>query len=226
MISIAENIDKILKSAGNDNLEAEGNILFPANLEECSKILQCASKNHLNLRIAGRGSQIPHSDDFIILSTTRLSFKEEVDEENSTSTIGGGAEYRRLMEICTNFKFDLPDYGGTVGGCLAGSKSLKSHFELQNRILSMTCVLVSGQNMEFGSKSVKDVAGYRIVPLFFGSRGRLGIIAGVTINLAPMIRPQSSVSRNSSDDKIAKDQNDDTTVRKILKAFDPQGILV
>ena len=223
MLSTAEKIEKILKSAGDGKLEFEGNVLFPADFEECKKILLSASENHLKIRIAGKGSQIPYPEDMIIVSTVRLSSDEKIDEANSTLTIGAGSVYTRLTDISTQYMFNLPEYMGTIGGCLAGSKSLESHFELQNRVLSMKCILSSGQIVEFGSESVKDVAGYRIAPLFFGSMGRLGIIAGVTLNLAPMVR--APLSLPSSATKKVNERHENAVAGKILRAFDPEEIL-
>ena len=224
MNPIDENIRKIIQSAGIEDARKVGSRLLPETIEECSRILKAASDNRINIRIVGNGSQSQQLEDCITLSTSKLSIEEEIDYENSTLTIGSGSDYSKFEKMTTDFSFSPSEFNGTIGGCISGAKSLPASLDLKDRLLMMKCVLPTGKVMELGSKAVKDVAGYDLAPLFFGAYGKLGLIASVTLNLAPMVRFRNNVvgepvlHESESSDEIGGG------LSKIIAVFDPAGI--
>ncbi len=77
--------------------------------------------------------------------------------------------------------------GGSIGFNQNSPEALK-YGALKNRVLGMTIVKGDGTPLKFGAKVIKNVAGYDVPKLFFGSLGTLGVIADVILKLEP--RPQ------------------------------------
>ena len=60
-----------------------------------------------------------------------------------------------------------------------------AHGTPRDQVLGLEVVTGDGRVLEFGGKVVKNVAGYDIVRLLIGSRGKLGFITRVNIRLKP-----------------------------------------
>ena len=75
---------------------------------------------------------------------------------------------------------------GTIGGLIAsgrGSAILAEDMPARRWILGSTIVLTSGQVISSGGVTVKNSSGYAITHAMWGSRGRLAVLASVTIRL-------------------------------------------
>ncbi len=94
----------------------------------------------------------------------------------------------RLAEHGQRLSLDPPG-DPTVGACIAADLSgPRSHRfgTVRDLVLGMTAVLADGTVASSGGKVVKNVAGYDLAKLFCGSRGRLGLIARVSLRLHPL----------------------------------------
>ena len=89
------------------------------------------------------------------------------------------------------FPHSAPSPNSTIGGSIAfnlnSPESLK-YGVLKNRVLGATVIKADGTPLRFGAKVIKNVAGYAVTKLFFGSLGTLGVIADVILKLEP--KPQ------------------------------------
>lgn len=181
-----------------------------------------ASEKKLRLLIRGFGTQSEPEGDRLIVSTRGFDTITADSAGDLTVTAGSGVPYQRLKDVLTPLSDDWPDYPGSIGGCICGDRHLPAHIFLVSRILMMTIVRSNGDVVDLGSRSVKDVAGYRIAPLFFGSGGKLGLITGVTFNKAPVYRDYSPVTAN---EKFSLPSNSEEYVRGLQQLFDHAGIL-
>jgi glycolate oxidase FAD binding subunit len=126
------------------------------------------------------------------LSTARLDAVLEHEPGDLTCVVEAGirlsALNARLGEYGQRLTLDPPG-DPTVGACIAADLSgPRSHRfgTVRDLVLGMTVVLADGTVANSGGKVVKNVAGYDLGKLFCGSRGRLGLIARVSLRLHPL----------------------------------------
>ena len=93
--------------------------------------------------------------------------------------------------------FEPPHFGpqATLGGCIAAGLSgprRAAAGALRDFVLGIKVVDGRGEALSFGGQVMKNVAGYDVSRLLAGSLGTLGLIAEVSLKLAP--RPQAETS--------------------------------
>ena len=86
--------------------------------------------------------------------------------------------------------FEPPHFGAsaTLGGCIAAGLSgprRASAGALRDFVLGVKLIDGRGQALSFGGQVMKNVAGYDVSRLIAGSLGTLGLIAEVSLKLAP-----------------------------------------
>ena len=93
--------------------------------------------------------------------------------------------------------FEPPHFGpgATVGGCVAAGLSgprRSSAGALRDFVLGLKLIDGRAQALSFGGQVMKNVAGYDVSRLIAGSLGTLGLIAEVSLKLAP--KPQAEAT--------------------------------
>jgi glycolate oxidase len=83
------------------------------------------------------------------------------------------------LETCT--------IGGNVAENAGGPRALK-YGVTRDYVLGLEVVLVSGEVLRVGHRSIKGVAGYDLTGLMVGSEGTLGVVTEVTLKLLPLPR--------------------------------------
>src|SRR5688500_13281423 len=94
--------------------------------------------------------------------------------------------------------FEPPHFGpqATLGGCIAAGLSgprRAAAGALRDFVLGIKVVDGRGEALSFGGQVMKNVAGYDVSRLLAGSLGTLGLIAEVSLKLAPRPQAESSV---------------------------------
>jgi glycolate dehydrogenase FAD-binding subunit len=102
-----------------------------------------------------------------------------------------------LGENHQSLAFEPPHFGpdATVGGCVAAGLSgprRASAGALRDFVLGVKLLDGRGQALSFGGQVMKNVAGYDVSRLVAGSLGTLGVIAEVSLKLAP--KPQAETT--------------------------------
>jgi len=115
----------------------------------------------------------------------------EIDTANFTVSAEVGVVLNDLnQELAKRNLFFPPDpqsfLAATLGGCVsenAGGPYALKYGVFKHYLLGMTAVLPSGEVLELGGKTVKNVTGYDLPLLLCGSEGTLAVITQVTLRL-------------------------------------------
>ncbi len=221
------NPDKIIPVSG----EAENKQVllrpFPKHFSPASTKLadevKSRFKNSLPSIITGSGTKLPPEaagryNKQQELRTDGLSRIIELDKGNYTVTAEAGigmAILKNELETA-GFRLMTPNAKGTLGGFLAA----KQWIWTRDLILGLQILLPDGKLLDFGGKTMKNVAGYDIVKLMLGSWGAYGIITAATLRL------HSSASRL----KIPKTEGAPAVFKpceyhtRLKKVFDPANL--
>ena len=154
------------------------------------------------------------------LDLAQLAGRAEIDRENLTARAEAGLsleEFRRQLGEA-GFSLDLPELKGSVGGLIA-SKVCPG---IRGLLLGLEVATASGELLELGGKTVKNVAGYDAVRLFCGSLGAYGVIISATFALsAGKDRERAPFAEPAGWD----DFEPGDIHRRLKKEFDPQNLL-
>ncbi len=148
--------------------------------------LQEASELFANASAAGRRVRIGED-----VTTEGLARVLEHEAGDLTCTVEAGLRLSTLQAVLARHGQRLsldPPGDPTIGACLAANLSgpLRHRFGApRDLVLGVTLVLGDGTIASAGGKVVKNVAGYDLGKLVCGSRGRLGLIARVSLRLHP-----------------------------------------
>ncbi len=140
----------------------------------------------------GEGRTLPAPD--LTLSTRGLAGIREYDPADLTITAGAGTLLSELAPLLAAegqwLPMDPPGGGAvTLGGMVA--TGLPGPLALgfgrpRDHLLGLTLVDGRGDLLGLGGRVVKNVAGFDLVRLAAGSRGRLGVVTEVTLRLFPL----------------------------------------
>jgi len=110
-----------------------------------------------------------------------------LDTENLSLTVDAHMPVMRVHQELANhsLRCSLPvlDAGAATVGALVGGETARA--AVRDCLLAVQVRLPDGQSVRFGSKAVKDVAGYDMKRLFIGSGCTFGTLEEVTLKVAP-----------------------------------------
>ncbi len=169
----------------------------PRDEEEAALALAAASAEGAVVAIRGAGTKCarPPSPRLIdvVLDVTALRGVVEHAAADLTVTVRGGTTLASLDEALARsgqfWPCDAPfaetaTVGGTIGADANGPSRLR-YGRIRESVLGMRIVCADGSRAKSGSRVVKSVAGYDLHKLIAGSYGTLGLIAEVTLKVAP-----------------------------------------
>jgi glycolate dehydrogenase FAD-binding subunit len=151
-----------------------------SSLEEAAAVLREAAAARRPVRLG---------DDLRLDALDRLLEHEAGD---LTCTVEAGIRLSRLNERlgAAGQRLSLDPPGDpTIGACVAGALSGPRRHRFgtpRDLVLGVTLVLGDGSIASAGGTVVKNVAGYDLGKLVCGSRGRLALIARVSLRLHPV----------------------------------------
>ncbi len=200
-------------------------VLFPRTGQEVSQIMKVASAHNVFVTPRGAGSGLMAGalakKGGIILCFTMMNRILEINTANRYAVVEPGvviSEFQKAVE-----KFNLfypPDPGSatvaTMGGAVVmnagGMRGIK-YGVTRDYLLGMETVLPSGEVMNTGSLTSKDVTGYDLTRLICGSEGTLALVTKIIVRLLPKPKTKRTLLAiyNRIDDA-------GTTVAKIIEA--------
>lgn len=172
-------------------------VVFALDTTEISRLLLLANERKFAVVTRGSGTGLSGGslpvENCVVLCTTKMERVLEVDTANLTLLTEPGVTTARIASLAEEAGlFYPPDPGSmkisTIGGNVAensgGLRGLK-YGVTRDYVMGLEVVLPEGSVAWFGSKCVKDVAGYSMKDVFIGSEGTLGVITKVLLKLLP-----------------------------------------
>ena len=169
--------------------------------EDIQIVLEFAAQEGLPVTTRGSGTglsggSIPVKGG-ILMVTTAMNRVIEMDENDLWVTVEPGvitANLHALVESKGLFyppdpaSMKISTIGGNVAENSGGLRGLK-YGVTGDYLLSVDTYLIDGSKVRYGTKCVKDVAGYNVTKLLAGSEGTLGIFSKIALKLIP--KPQT-----------------------------------
>lgn len=172
-------------------------VVFAVDASEIGRLLRLANEQKIPIVTRGSGTGLSGGslpvEDCVVLCTARMERVLEVDSANLTLLTEPGVTTVTIAEMADDVGlFYPPDPGSmrisTIGGNVAensgGLRGLK-YGVTRDYVMGLEVVLPDGSIAWFGSKCVKDVAGYSMKDVFVGSEGTLGVITKILLKLVP-----------------------------------------
>ncbi|HYO36876.1 MAG TPA: FAD-binding oxidoreductase [Geodermatophilus sp.] len=164
----------------------------------------------------------------LVVGTGRLSRVLAHHPADMTVAVGAGLPLRDLQDVLREegqwLALDpgTEAAGATVGGLLAtgdaGPRRLR-YGALRDLVIGVTLVLSDGTVAHGGGTVIKNVAGYDLPKLCYGSLGTLGLVAEVVLRLHP--RPGASATATVS---LPVDRAAALALRLTASALEPAAV--
>ena len=200
-------------------------VLLPRSAPEVSAIMKVASAHHVFVTPRGAGSGLGGGSlakrGGIVLCFTMMNRIVEINTANRYAGVEPGvviSEFQKALE--KHNLFYPPDPGSatvaTMGGAVAmnagGMRGVK-YGVTRDYLLGLEIVLPSGEVMETGAVTTKDVTGYDLTRLICGSEGTLAVVTKIIVRLLP--KPKTKRTLQAIYNRIEDAGN---TVAKITEA--------
>lgn len=176
-------------------------VLEPTTPDEVSEALAEARASGWRVVPTGSGramGPLPPDPPYALLSLGRLTGIEEHEPGDLTFTARSGTPLGALAEALEPhgqwFPVD-PTGGGarTLGGVVAeglGGGLHAGYGAVRDQVLGITMITGDGRKLRLGGRVMKNVAGFDLVRLAVGSRGRLGVVVSVSARVFPVPRDE------------------------------------
>jgi glycolate oxidase len=200
-------------------------VLFPKSAQEVSQIMKTASAHNVFVTPRGAGSGLIAGSlakqGGIILCFTMMNRILEINTANRYAVVEPGVVISEFQKAAEKLNlFYPPDPGSatvaTMGGAVvmnAGGMRGVKYGVTRDYILGLEIVLPSGEVMNTGALTAKDVTGYDLTRLICGSEGTLALVTKINVRLLP--KPKTKRTLQAIYNRI---DDAGTTVAKIIEA--------
>ncbi len=177
-------------------------VLFPTTAEQISAIMKIANAERIPVTPRGGGTNVSGGSvpiqGGIVICTTRMNKILKIDKENLSCTVQPGVVLLDMnMRLAKEGLFFPPDpqsfRGATIGGIVAenaGGPACVKYGVTKQYVLGLQVVLPTGEIVNLGGRTIKNVAGYDLIHIFISSEGTLGITTRAELKLNPL--PQTT----------------------------------
>ena len=173
-------------------------VVFPTTTEQISRILKLANEKKIPVTPRGGGTNVSGGSiplmGGIVLCTTKMNRILKIDKENLSATVEPGVVLQDLtLQLAKEGLFFPPDpqsfLGATLGGIIAenaGGPACVKYGVTKQYILGIEAVLPSGDIVNLGGRTLKNVVGYDLLHIFISSEGTLGVVTKAELKLRPL----------------------------------------
>ena len=169
-------------------------------IDQLSAVIRAARERKSSLQIRGGGTKDFYGNPIIgqnhnSLDVTACSGVIDYEPAELVVTAGGGTCLAELEEVLSQngqmLAFEPPYFGpaATLGGCVAtGLSGPRRAFAgaVRDFVLGVRMLDGRGNDVRFGGRVMKNVAGYDISRLMVGSMGTLGVLTEVSLKILPL----------------------------------------
>jgi glycolate oxidase len=200
-------------------------VVFPKTTEETAALVKLAASNDLFITPRGSGSGLGAEalakKGGIIICFSMMNRIVEINTANRYAVVEPGVIISDLQKAVERVGlFYPPDPGSaavaTMGGAVAmnsgGMRGVK-YGVTRDYLLGLEIVLPSGEVMNTGTITAKDVTGYDLTRLICGSEGTLALVTRITVRLLPKPKTKRTLQVMYDSIEAAGD-----TVSKIIAA--------
>ncbi len=163
-------------------------VVFPTSADQVSAIMKIANAEKIPVTPRGGGTNVSGGSvpllGGIVLVMTKMNKILKIDKENLTATVEPGVVLQDLtIRLAKDGLFFPPDpqsfLGATLGGIIAenaGGPACVKYGVTKQYILGIEVVLPTGEIVNLGGRTLKNVVGYDLLHIFISSEGTLGVI--------------------------------------------------
>lgn len=180
-------------------------VVFPENSEQVAQVVKIALNEGLPVVPWGAGTMawrglLPLTGG-IAINLTRMNKVVEYDYENQTAYVEAGISLKALREVLKTHNLYWPVEPleadtCTLGGCIATNASGPSKLgygDTKFHLLGLEVVTPTGEIVDTGGKTVKNVQDLDNTRFITGSWGSLGIVTKAMLKLRPIPEKETSV---------------------------------
>jgi len=178
-------------------------VVRPGSTEEVAAVVGVCHETNTPVVARGSGTSlvggpVPLAGG-VVLSLDRLDHLE-IDVANTVAVAGAGVITGQIDEAANAHGLMYPPDPASVGmcsiggniACNSGGMRCVKYGVTADYVTGLTVVLADGQVLRLGGKLRKRSSGYRLMQLFIGSEGTLGIVTEATLKLVPLPRFQAT----------------------------------
>lgn len=179
-------------------------VVIPADTGQIAAVVRICNEHRIPLVPRGAGTgysggAVPTRGG-IVLSLERLNRILEIDERDLVAIVEPCVVTGELQEAVERVGLFYPpdpaslgesSVGGNIAENAGGPRGFK-YGTTRNYILGLQAVLPTGEVIETGGRTVKNVAGYDLTSLIVGSEGTLAIVTRAILRLMP--RPPANAT--------------------------------
>lgn len=167
----------------------------PSTSNEVSEIIRLANREHIPVIPRGAGTGMSGGSvpvmGGIVISFERMNRILEIDADDLvavvepgviTGDLQRGVEARGLFYPPDPASSGFCTIGGNIAECAGGLRAVK-YGVTKDYVLGLEVVLPTGEIIETGGRTLKNVAGYDLTGLIVGSEGTLGVVTKAILKL-------------------------------------------
>jgi len=173
-------------------------VVKPTSAKQISEILKLANQHRVPVTPRGGGTGLSggalavHGG--ICLSMEKFNHILEIDEKNFQAIVEPGVVTQTFQEELEKRGLCYPPdpasrgschLGGNLAECSGGPRAVK-YGVTKDYVLGLEVVLPTGEVINTGGRTLKNVSGYNLTQLIIGSEGTLAVITKIVFRLIPL----------------------------------------
>jgi glycolate oxidase len=178
-------------------------VVLPGSTDQVAAVVRACARERVPVVARGAGTSFSGGpvavEGGVVVSLERVS-DVSIDAANACAVAGAGCITGRLQSAASEHGLMYaPDPASaqisTIGGniaCNAGGIGCLKYGVTADHVLGLTVVLADGSVLRLGGRVRKRASGYRLIQLFAGSEGTLGIITEAVLRLLPLPRHRAT----------------------------------